>query len=73
MRLCMHHHLRIAFVGHALAHYLERTLTCFMQPRMTAKEIRASGIRHRSPLLLTCEEDGLCGNRYPLDMLIHYG
>ena len=36
---------------------------------LTADEIRASGARLRSPLVLRCIEDHLAGRRYPLDAL----
>jgi phosphatase NudJ len=34
---------------------------------LTPEEIRASSATHRSPLVLQCMEDYLCGQRMPLD------
>lgn len=39
---------------------------------MTAEEIHANCIRHRSSLLLSYEENCLRGQRYTLDRLILY-
>lgn len=36
---------------------------------MTIDELRACPERHRSPLLLTCVEDFLAGQRYPLSLI----
>ncbi|HEY1393910.1 MAG TPA: NUDIX hydrolase [Methylibium sp.] len=36
---------------------------------LTPEEIRASAMRHRSPLVLRCVEDHLAGRRYPLELL----
>ena len=64
-------YLRLAFcgsVGEAIAGWvldkgILRTLW------MTADEIRASGHRQRSPLVLRCVEDYLAGRRLPLDAI----
>lgn len=36
---------------------------------LTPDEIRASVLRHRSPLVLRCMEDYLAGQRYPLELV----
>jgi phosphatase NudJ len=64
-------YLRIAFCGgvgeadpsRALDKGIVRTLW------MTPDEVRASRVRHRSPLLLRCMEDHLAGKRFGLDLL----
>ena len=64
-------YLRFAFcgelgehvAGQALDHGILRTLW------LTADEIRASTSMHRSPLLLRCMEDYLCGRRFPMDLI----
>lgn len=40
---------------------------------LTLDELRASQVRHRSPLVLQCVEDWLAGRRLPLDSIRHYG
>lgn len=52
-----------AIAGQALDAGIVRTLW------LTPDEIRASKERHRSPLLLRCMEDYLCGQRLPLSAL----
>ncbi|MDH6168890.1 ADP-ribose pyrophosphatase YjhB (NUDIX family) [Variovorax boronicumulans] len=49
--------------GRALDEGIVRTLW------MTPDEIRASVVRHRSPLLLQCVDDYLAGQRHPLDLI----
>jgi 8-oxo-dGTP pyrophosphatase MutT (NUDIX family) len=39
---------------------------------LTPDELRACRPAHRSPLVLRCVEDHLAGQRYPLDILVHY-
>ena len=64
-------YLRFAFCGELGAHVdgqalddgIVRTLW------LSADEVRASAARHRSPLLLTCMEDYLAGQRYPLNLV----
>jgi ADP-ribose pyrophosphatase YjhB (NUDIX family) len=64
-------YLRFAFCGRlgefepgrALDTGIVRTLW------LTPQEIRASGERHRSPLLLRCVEDYLAGVRHPLSLV----
>jgi len=62
-------YLRFAFGGRIL-----RTLDdgIVRAAWLTVDEIRANQTRHRSPLLLQCNEDHLAGKRYPLDLLNHY-
>jgi 8-oxo-dGTP pyrophosphatase MutT (NUDIX family) len=65
-------YLRFAFcgtvgepqAGRALDEGIVRTLW------LTPDEIRASSVRHRSPLLLRCMEDYLAGQRYPLSAVL---
>ena len=40
---------------------------------LTPDQLRACRPAHRSPLVLRCVEDHLAGQRYPLDILVHYG
>lgn len=64
-------YLRFAFTGtlgafepaRALDQGIVRTLW------LTVDEIRASTVRHRSPLLLQGVEDHLAGRRYPLELV----
>lgn len=64
-------YLRFAFTGtlgafepaRALDQGIVRTLW------LTVDEIRASTVRHRSPLLLQGVEDHLAGKRYPLELV----
>ena len=63
-------YLRLAFcgelgeqvAGQTLDEGIVRTLW------LSIDEVRASTARHRSPLLLTCIEDYLAGQRYPLEL-----
>jgi len=52
-----------ALPGRALDSGIVRTLW------LAPDELRASSVRHRSPLVLRCIEDHLAGRRYPLDLL----
>jgi 8-oxo-dGTP pyrophosphatase MutT (NUDIX family) len=67
-------YLRFAFGGQAGAHRAARRLDrgIVRTVWLTPDEIRASRKRHRSPLVLRCVEDYLRGNRFPLDLLVHY-
>lgn len=64
-------YLRVAFRGRAgpadpwraLDRGIVRTVW------MTPEELRASGARHRSPLVLRCLEDHLAGANHPLSLL----
>ena len=38
---------------------------------LTPSEVRATRLRHRSPLVLRCVEDYLAGRRYALELLTH--
>ena len=68
-------YLRFAFTGRILAHHPEQPLDegIIRAAWMTPAEIRATQERHRSPLVLRCMEDYLCGKRYPLELHVHYG
>ncbi|MDP1528344.1 MAG: NUDIX hydrolase [Rhodoferax sp.] len=65
-------YLRFAFCGQLGDLQAGRSLdtgivrTLWLSP----DELRASALRHRSPLVLQCMEDYLCGQRFPL-ALIH--
>jgi 8-oxo-dGTP pyrophosphatase MutT (NUDIX family) len=67
-------YLRFAFCGTAgarrpgreLDHGILRTLW------MSRDELQASVAKHRSPLVLRCVDDYLRGQRFPLDLLVHY-
>ena len=64
-------YLRFAFAGALGALQAGRSLdtgivrTLWLSP----DEIRASAVRHRSPLVLQCVEDYLRGQRFPLDLI----
>ena len=66
--------LRFAFTGKITGHEAGRKLddgimqTLWLSP----EQIRATRMRHRSPLILRCVEDHIAGKRYPLDLLVHY-
>lgn len=66
-------YLRFAFVGEIAGHDPAQPLddgiirACWLTP----DEIRATQDRHRSPQVLTCIEDYLAGQRYPLSVLTH--
>ena len=68
-------YLRFAFTGAIAGHEAGRPLdTGILQALwLTFDEIRATQLRHRSPLILRCVEDYLDNKRYPLDLLVHYG
>lgn len=68
-------YLRFAFAGRALAHYPQQALDegIIRAVWMTAEEIRANQVHHRSPLVLRCVEDYLAGKCYPLELITHYG
>ena len=67
-------YLRFAFGGNITGHHPERALDqgIVRAVWMTPDEIRATQVRHRSPLILRCVEDYLAGKRYPLDLITHY-
>jgi len=68
-------YLRFAFTGDVADHQPQRPLDAGILRAlwMPLAEIRASRDLHRSPLLLQCVEDYLSGQRYPLDLIHHYG
>ena len=66
-------YLRFAFIGEVSGHQPEQPLDVGILRAvwMTEDEIRASADRHRSPQVLTCIEDYLAGQRFPLSALTH--
>ncbi len=68
-------YLRFAFAGDLYGWEPERPLDegIVAARWLTPDEIRACQARHRSPLILRCCEDYLAGQRFPLDLLVHYG
>jgi 8-oxo-dGTP pyrophosphatase MutT (NUDIX family) len=64
-------YLRFAFCGRLGAHDPTRKLDhgIVRTVWMTPEEVRASVMRHRSPLVLRCMEDYLAGVRYPLSVV----
>jgi 8-oxo-dGTP pyrophosphatase MutT (NUDIX family) len=67
-------YLRFAFDGKITFHDATRALDkgIVRVLWLTEDEIRASASRHRSPLLMRCVDDFLTGQRFPLDLLVHY-
>jgi 8-oxo-dGTP pyrophosphatase MutT (NUDIX family) len=65
-------YLRFAFAGTLGQSHPERGLDkgIVRVVWLTLEEIRASRDRHRSPMVLRCVEDYLCGNRLPLNLLV---
>jgi len=61
-------YLRLAFCGELGAHHADRKLDegIVRTVWMTADEVRGSGQRHRSPLVIKCIDDYLAGVRHPL-------
>ena len=68
-------YLRFAFAGKVGAHETARKLDTGIVRAvwLTLAEIEACADRHRSPLVLQCVRDFLCGRRFPLDLIHHYG
>ena len=68
-------YLRFAFAGDLYGWEPERPLDegIVAARWLPLDQIRASQARHRSPLILRCCEDYLAGQRFPLDLLVHYG
>jgi ADP-ribose pyrophosphatase YjhB (NUDIX family) len=64
-------YLRFAFCGELGAQEPERKLDAGILRAvwMDADEVRATGDRHRSPLVLRCVEDYLAGRRHALELL----
>jgi ADP-ribose pyrophosphatase YjhB (NUDIX family) len=67
-------YLRFAFAGELRGWEAERRLDAGIVAAhwLTLDEVKATGARHRSPLILRCIEDLIAGKRYPLDLLVHY-
>jgi 8-oxo-dGTP pyrophosphatase MutT (NUDIX family) len=68
-------YLRFAFAGKVGSRNTARKLDTGILRAvwMTPQEIAACAERHRSPLILQCIEDYLAGQRYPLEVIRHYG
>ena len=64
-------YLRFAFCGNLGAFDAGRSLDTGIVRTlwMTPDEVRQSTARHRSPLVLRCMEDYLCGQRHPLGLV----
>lgn len=67
-------YLRFAFGGELRGYEAERPLDegILAARWLTLEEVRATQLRHRSPLIMRCIEDALAGRSYPLDLLVHY-
>ena len=67
-------YLRFAFSGKIAGHEPDRELDSGIIRTLwqSYEELRATQLRHRSPLILRCVEDHLAGKRYPLELLAHY-
>jgi 8-oxo-dGTP pyrophosphatase MutT (NUDIX family) len=67
-------YLRFAFAGELRGYEAERKLDAGIVAArwLSLDEVRATQVRHRSPLILRCIEDLVAGKRYPLDLLVHY-
>ena len=68
-------YLRFAFAGELGGHEEGRVLDdgILRAVWMTPEEIRATADRHRSPLVSQCVSDYLAGQRFPLELVRHYG
>jgi len=68
-------YLRFAFSGKVGAHETARQLDTGIVRAvwLTVAEIEACADRHRSPLVLQCVRDYLAGQRFPLELIRHYG
>jgi ADP-ribose pyrophosphatase YjhB (NUDIX family) len=65
--------LRFAFLGE-IGSETGRTLDPAIRRVLwlTPEEVRATGGRHRSPLVQACVDDCLAGRRYPLEAIRHF-
>ena len=68
-------YLRFAFGGKVGARETARPLDTGIVRAMwmSCDEIEVCTARHRSPLVLQCVHDYLAGQRFPLDLIRHYG
>ena len=66
-------YLRFAFIGNVSHHYPEQALDegILRAVWMSLDEMRTSQAMHRSPQVLTCVEDYLAGQRFPLSVVTH--
>jgi 8-oxo-dGTP pyrophosphatase MutT (NUDIX family) len=64
-------YLRFAFTGHVTGHDPRRALDdgILRSVWFTPAELKQQAAKHRSPLVLQCVEDYLCGKRYPLELI----
>jgi 8-oxo-dGTP pyrophosphatase MutT (NUDIX family) len=67
-------YIRFAFAGEIIGHDPQRALDrgIVRAAWLTHDELRACTTRHRTPLVIRCNEDYLAGHRYPLDVLHHF-
>lgn len=68
-------YLRFAFAGKVGARETARQLDAGILRTvwLTPGEIESCRQRHRSPLVLQCVHDYLAGQRFPLELIRHYG
>jgi 8-oxo-dGTP pyrophosphatase MutT (NUDIX family) len=66
-------YLRFAFIGNVSNHQASLALDegIIRAVWMTADEIRDKAKLMRSPQVITCIEDYLCGKKFPLEVLTH--
>ncbi|MDO9205189.1 MAG: NUDIX hydrolase [Methylotenera sp.] len=66
-------YLRFAFIGNVSNHQASLALDegIIRAVWMTADEIRNNANLMRSPQVITCIEDYLCGQKFPLEVLTH--
>lgn len=66
-------YLRFAFIGNVSHHYPQQALDdgIIRAVWMSLDEIRATQSMHRSPQVLSCIEDYLAGQRFPLSVVTH--
>ena len=64
-------YVRLAYSGTVGPPQADRSLDHGIVRRLwlTLDEVRASAVRHRSPLVLRCIEDHAAGRRFPLDVV----
>jgi 8-oxo-dGTP pyrophosphatase MutT (NUDIX family) len=66
-------YLRFAFIGKVSHHHAEQALDegIIRAVWLSLDEIRATQAMHRSPQVLTCIEDYLAGQHFPLSVVTH--
>ncbi len=67
-------YLRFCFYGHCIKHHENNTLDdgIVQAVWLDREQIQQQANRLRSPMVLTCIDDYLSGQQYPLDLLHHY-